>query len=153
MNPNRITQIRAYLTWCTRGVAALFLGFAGFGFGTRVFHGFSSLYYGGTFFDVAFGYAGPGGAGHSALGAIIVHLVMAFVLFLIAKRLSRWIITIPVDACPACGYPRPTSTPPNEDNHDQSPAPSTYCPECGLQGFTPNPPATDTVSRADASSP
>ena len=60
------------------------------------------------------------GEGHSFYrGAAMI--VVGLAIGLLADKMSRWIVTVPSESCPRCGYA-------------QTPAPGERCPECGLQG-------------------
>ncbi len=146
MSPDRVIQFRAYVIWLIRFVAMVLFGAAGFWFVKRVIEGFFRLYYGGSWlecFNTAFGYSSRGSAGNTASKWIIAELVMAGILLLLAKRVSCWVVTMPANGCPGCGYPRPVA--------GTGEGSSTYCTECGLQGFLPSPPAPSTPSTAGKS--
>lgn len=52
----------------------------------------------------------------------IPELVAGAAILVLARHISRWLVTIPPDTCPRCDHPRSAT------------AEGTRCPECGLEG-------------------
>ncbi|MBX3357904.1 MAG: hypothetical protein KF745_05705 [Phycisphaeraceae bacterium] len=118
MRPPQITSARALTTWLIRA-AALALVSAGsylvlkkalFAVGTGVVPIFMSVY------------EGVGEEHSTYRGAAM--LVVGIALALLSRRLAHWVVAMPPNGCPRCGYEGLDGT-------------MNRCPECGLDGFTP----------------
>ncbi len=116
LTPTHINTTRTLVVWCIRSVAVVLLVVGGYRLlwvlSMALFngaHGFSLLIriYSPTDSLSLFTYRG--------LAMLAVGLVLAFG----ARRIARWVITMPATGCPRCGYDG---------------AVNDICPECGLHG-------------------
>ncbi len=72
---------------------------------------------------------GEGGAIYRGLTCLLVGVPLA----MLSERISLWMITLPSDACPGCGYLRSIAG--SSSGAAAGAVQSTRCPECGLDGF------------------
>ena len=136
MNPDRINLIRALVSWTIRAIA-LIMTIVGLSLClNRILFG---LLCGQSFFGSAFQLRMEIGATHPMYRGLPL-VILGVVLGILSKRLSCWIITVPSDSCPRCGYLRPMVDPPPGDGSSASSSSrkTTRCPECGLDNFINN---------------
>jgi len=135
MDPDRLNLVRAFVTWILRAVALLMIVIGSALCINRILFGILA---GGSFFQSTFQLRMEIGVTHPIYrGLPLVILGTALAVF--SRKLSRWIISVPEDVCPRCGYSRPITDPPAQpDSSTSSSRRSTRCPECGLEGFLKN---------------
>lgn len=115
MSPKQVNSWRAGVRWAVRGVAAtmvatgvyLMLKRLSFGIGTGNME--AALR---SWVDI--------GESHSFYRGVAL-VIVGGALAALSTRLSAWIVTVPAETCPQCGYAN-------------APAEGARCPECGLQG-------------------
>ncbi len=128
MKTERINQYRAYVTWCLRGVSISLVAYGGYWCVNRILFG---MFSGQPFVNVVFQVwenIGEASAIYRGLGCVLIGVPLG----LFSERLSQWMITVPKDACPGCGYLRSMA------NSTSGALQSSRCPECGLEGFMPS---------------
>lgn len=138
MDPDRLNLVRAFVTWTLRAVALLMVVIGSALCLNRLLFGIL-VGAGGSFYESTFVVWMESRTTHPIYRGIPL-VILGVALAFLSRRLSRWIITVPDDVCPRCGYSRPIADPPSIN--DSTPATSTHrstrCPECGLEGFLKN---------------
>jgi len=136
MKPDRINLIRALVLWVIRAMALMMVVYGLTMCLNRVLFG---LLAGQSFYESTFQVWMEIGETHPMYRGLPL-IILGVVLGILSKRLSSWIITVPNDCCPRCGYLRPMGDPPSGEGISAS-SPSrrsTRCPECGLENFINN---------------
>lgn len=114
VTPAEINMLRGVVVWVLRALATVLLAIGLYLVLKRVLFGLATgqleLIY-----NVWEG-IGEGNSFYRGLAALMVGLAIAIG----SERVSKWIIAVPPESCPRCGYEQPR------------PAGTAVCPECGL---------------------
>lgn len=114
IRPGQVNTVRGVTLWVIRAIAAFFVLYGVYLILARfVFAFFGS---GGLMVHMRIG------EDHGIVRGVPM-LLVGIVLVLTSKKLVRWIIAVPEEGCPRCGYAGTTS--------------GGRCPECGLEGLDP----------------
>jgi hypothetical protein len=115
LSPTAIHTARAVTAWALRGAGVVLLAVGGYLFLKRLLF---AIGMGSGGFDQIFRVYMEIGEGMSTYRGLAMVMVGG-VLVVFARRLARWIVSMPERGCPSCGY---------------AGAAGDKCPECGLRG-------------------
>ncbi len=115
ITPAHVNAWRARTQWILRGVAFLLIVFGSYLCLKRITFGAIT----GDISMLTHAWEGTGETHSLSRGTAMLLIGVGMAVF--ARRLSRWIITLPSNTCPRCGYIRTRGG-------------GTKCTECGLEG-------------------
>jgi hypothetical protein len=116
MSPGFINTCRGLVTWVLRSAAVVLCAGGAYLILKRVLLGIGVRDR--AMIHAVFEGIGEGHSLYRGLAMIIVGSALG----LLSKTISRWVLPVPSEGCPRCGYEKVDT--------DQ-------CPECGLRGFAP----------------
>lgn len=118
LTPTTVNAARAVTAWMLRGSGVALLAVGGYLFLKRLLFAIGMGPGGLDHIFRVYMEVGEGMSTYRGLAMLTVGAVLA----VFARRIARWVVSVPDRGCPACGY---------------AGAVGDKCPECGLRGVEP----------------